>query len=62
MQIITVLAKNHVALSSINTGFLSKVDCKNIEITLIKNLELLLQCLLVIPKKLPNQRSRSETL
>ena len=54
MQIITVLAENHVALSSVDTGFLSKVDSKDIEITLVKNFELLLQCLLAIPKELLN--------
>ena len=54
MQVITVLTKNHVALSSIDTGLLGKVDSKDIEITLVKNLELLLQCLLVISKELPN--------
>ena len=42
MQVITVLAENNVTLSSINTGFLSKVDSKDIEITLVKDLELLL--------------------
>ena len=62
MQVIAVLAENHVALSSINTGFLSKVDSKNIEITLVENLELLLQCLLMIPEKLLNQRTRSGML
>ena len=54
MQVITVLAENHIALSSIDTGLLGKVDSKDIEITLVKNLELLLQCLLVISKELPN--------
>lgn len=59
MQVITVLAENHVALSSIDAGFLGKVDGKYIEVTLVKNLELLLQALLVIPKELPSQRLRS---
>lgn len=54
MQIVTVLAENHVALSGIDTGFLSKVNSKNIEITLVKDLELLLQRLLVISKELLN--------
>lgn len=54
MQVITVLTENHIALSSIDTGFLGKVDSKNIEITLVKNLELLLQRLLVISKELLN--------
>lgn len=52
MQVITVLSENHVALSGIDTGFLSKVDSKNIEITLVKDLELLQQRLLVISKEL----------
>ena len=54
MQVITILAKNYVALCSVHTGFLSKVDSKDVKITLVKDLELLLQCLLVIPKELPN--------
>ena len=42
MQVITVPAENHVALSSVDAGLLSKVYSKDVEITLIKNLELLL--------------------
>lgn len=38
MQVITVLAENQVALGSIDAGFLGKIDSKNIEITLVKNL------------------------
>lgn len=54
MQVITILAKNHVALYSVDTGFLSKVDSKDVKITLVQDLELLLQCLFVIPKELPS--------
>ena len=42
MQMIAVLAENHVALSSVDAGFLGKVDSKDIEVTLIETLELLL--------------------
>lgn len=62
MQVVTVLAENHVALGSVHTGFLGKVDSKDIEITLVKNLELLLQGLLMIPKELPSQRLCSHGL
>ena len=62
MQIITVLAENHVTLSSVDAGFLGKVDSKDIEVTLIEDLELLLQALLVIPKELPSQRLSSYDL
>lgn len=62
MQVVTVLAENHVALGSVDTGFLGKVDSKDIEITLVKDLELLLQGLLMIPKELPSQRLRSHGL
>ena len=58
MQIITVLAENHVTLSSVDAGFLGKVDSKDIEVTLIEDVELLLQALLVIPKELPSQQLR----
>lgn len=62
MQVITVLAENHVALSSVDASFLGEVDSKDIEITLVENLKLLLQSLLVIPKELPNQRLHSQVL
>ena len=55
MQIITVLAENYIALSSVHTSFLSKVDSEDVEVTLVKNLELLLQFLFVIPKELLSQ-------
>ena len=55
MQVITVLAEYYVALSSVDAGFLGKVDSKDIEFTLVKNLEFLLQCLLVVPKELAGQ-------
>ena len=56
MQVITILTENHVPLSSIDTGFLCKIDSKDVEIALVENFEFLLQCLLVIPKELPSQR------
>lgn len=62
MQVIAVLAENHVALSSVDPGLLGKVDSKDIEIALIKNFKLLLQALLVIPEELPSQRLRFRNL
>lgn len=62
MQVITVFAENHVALSSVDAGLLGKIYCKNIKVTLVKYLELLLQALLVIPKELLSQRSSSYDL
>lgn len=59
MQVIAIFAENHVALSSVDASFLGKVDSKNVEVSLVKKLELLLQALLVIPKELPSQRLRS---
>lgn len=59
MQIITVFAENHVALSRVDASFLSKIDSKDIQITLVKDFELLLQALLMIPKELPSQRITS---
>ena len=55
MQVITVSTEYHVALSSVDAGFLSKVYSKNVEVTLVKDLELLLQALFMIPKELLSQ-------
>ena len=52
MQIITVSAENYITLCSVDASFLSKVDSKDVEITLVKNFKLLLQSLLVISKEL----------
>ena len=37
MQVITVSAENHVTLCSVDASFLSKVDSKDVKITLVKN-------------------------
>ena len=62
MQVITVLTEDHVALSCVDAGFLGKVDSKDIEFTLVKDLEFLLQCLLVVPKELAGQQIWSQEL
>ena len=62
MQIITVSAEDHVTLCSVDASFLSKVDSKDVEITLVKNFKLLLQSLLVVSKELQNQRLSSRIL
>ena len=62
MQVITVLAKNHVTLSCVDAGFLGEIDSKHIEFSLVKDLELLLQSLLVISKELPSQQAYPQRL
>ena len=50
MQIISVLAKDNIALSCIDCRFLSKIDGQYVKIALIKDFELLLQRFLMIAK------------
>ena len=50
MQVISVLAKNNITLSGIDSSFLSEVDGQDVKIALIKDLELLLQRFFMIAK------------
>lgn len=52
MQVIAISAKDGVALSDINTIFLSEIDSQDIKITLIQDVKLLLQGFLMVTENL----------
>ena len=52
MQIISILAKEDIALCRIYTCLLSEVDSEDIEIPLVKYVKLLLQSLLMVSENL----------
>ena len=52
MQVVTILAQYDITLGVIDASFLSKVNSQDVQITLVKDLKLLLQSLLMIPNEL----------